>query len=213
MNCSKCGVLACNDLQKSQKNLSEFCPMLNQKELLTKKFQDYNQEEIHKIAVNAAKTEAQGYCQWTRLEEIIDFVRKMGYEKIGLAFCIGLIQEAKTTTKILESQGLEVHSVICKTGGIPKENMGLSDQEKVRPGTEEPICNPIGQAELLNENETDLNLILGLCVGHDTLFIKYSIAPVTVFAVKDRVLAHNPLACVYTNYHITQRFPELNTPK
>ena len=60
------------------------------------------------------------------------------------------------------------------------------------------MCNPIGQAKLLNEAKTDLNIVLGLCVGHDTLFFKYSDAPVTVLAVKDRVLAHNPLGAVYT---------------
>jgi uncharacterized metal-binding protein len=59
------------------------------------------------------------------------------------------------------------------------------------------MCNPIGQALLLNNENTDLNIILGLCVGHDSLFIKYSNAPVTVFAVKDRVLAHNPLGALY----------------
>ena len=59
------------------------------------------------------------------------------------------------------------------------------------------MCNPIAQAELFNQQKTDFNIDLGLCVGHDTLFFKYSEAPVTVFAVKDRVLAHNPLGAIY----------------
>jgi uncharacterized metal-binding protein len=92
---------------------------------------------------------------------------------------------------------LKFDSVICKNGSIPKEYLKIKDSEKVRPGTYEPMCNPIGQATLLNNAHTDLNIILGLCVGHDTLFIKYSKAPVTVFAVKDRVLAHNPIAALY----------------
>ena len=37
-----------------------------------------------------------------------------------------------------------------------------------------------------------------LCVGHDTLFIKHSEAPVTYLIVKDRVLGHNPAAALYT---------------
>ncbi|NLY70124.1 MAG: DUF1847 domain-containing protein, partial [Clostridiales bacterium] len=61
----------------------------------------------------------------------------------------------------------------------------------------EPMCNPIGQAYFLNKEETDFNIVFGLCVGHDSLFIKYSNAPVTVLAVKDRVLAHNPLGALY----------------
>jgi uncharacterized metal-binding protein len=59
------------------------------------------------------------------------------------------------------------------------------------------MCNPIGQAKFLNKAKTDLNILLGLCVGHDSLFIKYSEAPITVFAAKDRVLAHNPLSAIY----------------
>ncbi|MPM98578.1 hypothetical protein SDC9_145766 [bioreactor metagenome] len=59
------------------------------------------------------------------------------------------------------------------------------------------MCNPIGQANFLNSAKTELNIMLGLCVGHDSLFIKCSDAPITVFAVKDRVLAHNPLGALY----------------
>ena len=71
------------------------------------------------------------------------------------------------------------------------------------------MCNPIGQAIFLNEAKTELNIILGLCVGHDSLFIKYSKAPVTVFAVKDRVLGHNPLAVIYQAeaYYKNKLFP------
>ena len=61
----------------------------------------------------------------------------------------------------------------------------------------EPMCNPIAQALLLNEQHTQFNLALGLCVGHDALFCKYSDALVTTLAAKDRVLGHNPLAAVY----------------
>lgn len=65
----------------------------------------------------------------------------------------------------------------------------------------EAMCNPIGQAVILNKKKTDLNIILGLCIGHDILFTKYSQAPVTTLAVKDRVLAHNPLGAIYSRYY------------
>jgi uncharacterized metal-binding protein len=39
---------------------------------------------------------------------------------------------------------------------------------------------------------------MGLCVGHDSLFLKYSNALCTVLAAKDRLLGHNPLAAIYT---------------
>ena len=61
------------------------------------------------------------------------------------------------------------------------------------------MCNPILQAMVLNDGKTDLNVLLGLCVGHDSLFFKYAEAPCTVLAVKDRLLGHNPLAAIYTS--------------
>ncbi|MPN25202.1 hypothetical protein SDC9_172609 [bioreactor metagenome] len=146
---------------------------------------------------NAALVESEGYCKNTRLEEIMEFARKCGYQKLGLAFCTGLSSEAEILCSILKNNGFEVESVICKNGSIPKEHFNIQDSQKVRPGTYEPICNPIGQAMMLNKAKTQLNIMLGLCVGHDTLFIKYSKAPITVFAVKDRVLAHNPLGAIY----------------
>jgi len=60
------------------------------------------------------------------------------------------------------------------------------------------MCNPISQAMVLNDDKTDFNILLGLCVGHDSLFIKYANAYTTVLVVKDRVLGHNPVAALYT---------------
>jgi len=48
-------------------------------------------------------------------------------------------------------------------------------------------------------------VLLGLCVGHDSLFIRQATAPVTVLAVKDRVTGHNPLAALYTSETYYQR--------
>ncbi|KYO68592.1 hypothetical protein ATZ99_01010 [Thermovenabulum gondwanense] len=130
---------------------------------------------------------------------------------MGMAFCIGLSQEAKIVAEILTVNGFEVNSVICKNCSIPKEEINIKENEKVHPNTYEPMCNPIGQAFFLNKAKTDLNIILGLCVGHDSLFIKYSEAPVTVLAVKDRVLGHNPLAAIYLSkgYYRNKLFPEI----
>ncbi len=168
-------------LEKEQNNIKEY----------------YKDEETLNIAHNSALVESEGYCQKTRVEEIIDFAHKCGYKKIGVAFCIGLIKEAQTFCSILRHHGFEVESIVCKNGSIPKSFINITDAEQVRHGTYEPMCNPIGQAILLNEAHTDLNILLGLCVGHDSLFIKHSDAPITVFAVKDRVLCHNPLAAIY----------------
>ena len=111
-------------------------------------------------------------------------------------FCVGLRREAAIVHKIFEGQGLEVISIVCKVGKVPKEALGLSDAQKVAPGSPESMCNPILQALIANHHQSQFNVLLGLCVGHDSLFFRYAEAPCTVLAVKDRLLGHNPLAAV-----------------
>ncbi|NLG65517.1 MAG: DUF1847 domain-containing protein, partial [Actinobacteria bacterium] len=113
------------------------------------------------------------------------------------AFCVGLQREAAVFARVLRANGFTVDSVACKNGSIPKESLGIADADKLSPGEFEPMCNPIGQASLLEKAGTQLNVILGLCVGHDTLFLRSSAAPTTVLAAKDRVLGHNPMAALY----------------
>ncbi|WP_053956958.1 DUF1847 domain-containing protein [Inediibacterium massiliense] len=192
--CAVCSEHYCKkgELEKVPLN----CPC-NEKEEIENIKKLYLEDANYKLAYHSALVEAEGYCEKTRLEEIMDFANKCNFKKLGLAFCIGLSNEAKILSSILKHNGFEVHSVVCKNGSIPKEFLKIEDHKKVRPGTYEAMCNPIGQAIFLNHSKTDLNIILGLCVGHDSLFIKYSDAPITVFAVKDRVLAHNPMSALY----------------
>ena len=89
-------------------------------------------------------------------------------------------------------------SVVCKVGGVPKEEIGITEEQKILIGEEETMCNPIAQAEVLNRAGTELNVLLGLCVGHDSLLFRHAAAYTTVLAAKDRVLGHNPLAAAYT---------------
>lgn len=192
--CAMCKKHSCRsgDLENAPKN----CPC-NEEDTQTEIRKLYEEEENADIARNSALVEAEGYCQKSRLEEIIDFANKCNFKKLGVAFCIGLSKEAEILCSILKENGFDVTSVICKNGSIPKEFINIKDTQKINPSTYEPMCNPIGQAILLNKSKTQLNIILGLCVGHDSLFIKYSDAPITVFAVKDRVLAHNPVGALY----------------
>jgi uncharacterized metal-binding protein len=153
--------------------------------------------------------EAAGYGRLTRLEEIMDFARRSGFSRLGLAHCIGLQREAAVVRRVFKANGFVVEAAACKAGAIPKEAIGLSDRDKLSPGEFESMCNPIGQARLLAESGTEFNVLMGLCVGHDSLFFKHSEAPVTVLAVKDRVLGHNPLAAVYLadSYYHDRLFP------
>lgn len=122
-----------------------------------------------------------------------------------MAFCTGLAHEALVLSEILENHGFEVVTVVCKVGGVPKETIGVKDKEKVKIGQFESMCNPITQAKILNRAKTDFNIMLGLCVGHDSLFLKYIKGFTTIFAVKDRVTGHNPLAALYTHRSYYQK--------
>ena len=162
----------------------------------------YSPREL-KMMLAADKLTEKYYMKKTRIEEVIYFAKEMKYKRLGMAFCIGLRQEAEILDRIL-SRDFKVFSANCKICGIKKSEM--------RPGTkvsEKKVrisCNPIGQAETLNQKKTDLNINLGLCLGHDILFTEHSRAPVTTLAVKDRVLGHNPLGAIYSRFYRLKRF-------
>ena len=134
-----------------------------------------------------------------RVQEICEFAHRMNFKRLGIAFCGGLHDEARILSDILNAQDFEVVSVMCKCGGVPKESIDISDEQKIRSGEFEPMCNPVVQAGILNEEKTDFNILVGLCVGHDSLFLKYSSTFTTVLIAKDRVLGHNPAAALYTS--------------
>jgi uncharacterized metal-binding protein len=129
----------------------------------------------------------------------------MGWHRVGIATCIGLLEESSRLAEILEAQGLEPVSVCCKVGSVDKMQLGLREEDKVRPGTFEPLCNPIAQAEILNRAGTDMNVIMGLCVGHDMIFTRHASAPTTTLVAKDRVTGHNPAAALYGTHFYFKR--------
>lgn len=186
--CAYCQKHSChkNELEKAPIN----CPTKNECDELKNVLIKYDEEENYNIAKASAEVVMDNYGTKPRVREIVDFCAKMGYKKLGLAFCVGLAKEANIFAKILIDHGFEVESVVCKLGSVNREKIGIKNCDV-------PMCNPIAQAYLLNKEKTEFNIVLGLCVGHDTLFFKYSEAPVTVLAVKDRALAHNPLGAIY----------------
>ena len=188
LSCIDCAVKNCN---KMDKTYPEFCLTKNmKKEVFEKAMPRYQEEENHKVMVAAAEVECEHYCKYTRVEEIVAFA-----EKLGIATCVGLLRESRILASILRKHGFEVFGAACKVGTVPKTEVGIPE-ECCKIGIN--MCNPILQAELLNDAGTDLNIIMGLCVGHDSLFIKYSDALVTSGVTKDRVLGHNPAAALYT---------------
>jgi len=186
----------------------EFCITEQFEDTLNRAAEQYEIPDVREFAMAAARQEQACYERIPdrpgitkplkpRIVEIMEFCERMGYRRIGFAFCGGLMTEAMAVNAIFESNGFEVVSAMCKVGGRDKTCLGLTDEDKIRPGGHESMCNPIGQAMVLNDAKTQFNIVLGLCVGHDSLFFKYSEAPVTVLAVKDRLLGHNPLAAIY----------------
>jgi uncharacterized metal-binding protein len=169
-----------------------FCPSKVDDAGIDSAAAEYLDPFVRKVAQASALVEAEGYCRWTRVEEIVQLAKRLGVTRLGIATCISFVDLARTLSAVFESHGFTVASVACKNGGVPKEALGLTDEQKIRPGTYEAMCNPVSQAELLNRAGCELNVVLGLCVGHDSLFFRHSTGLATTLVAKDRVLAHNP---------------------
>lgn len=191
-----------------KKRHPENCISAGSPELLERAKLEYEKPELRSFAVNAAKQTGSVYedvpgapgirrAAKPRIQEEAEFCVLNGYRKVGLAFCGAVQSEAAKMEKFLRSYGLEVVSAMCKIGGVDKDYLGIGEEDKVVPGRREIMCNPVAQAMVLNDAGTEFNLVMGLCVGHDSMFLKYSQAMCSVVAVKDRLLAHNPMAAFY----------------
>lgn len=217
-NCAFCTKRVCpaSDSMQGPDN----CPTKTYENLIKKVLPGYEKAEVAEFARMASIVESSSYARvpWsqapspltTRLEEIISLAANMGYKKLGVAFCVGLSNKAQVLVELLINSGFEVVSVCCKVGGIAKEQIGVKDSQKINPGQYESMCNPIAQAEILNNEGCDFNIMLGLCVGHDSLSLKQVKALTTVFAIKDRLLGHNPLAALYQSRSYYRRLRSSN---
>lgn len=213
--CSRCVTLVCRpEILASETppidSAPDFCPMKLMPDVIGDAMVEYQNADVKEFARQASIQEFECYEQTpegkraknTRIEETIELAKKCGFKKLGLAFCAGLPKEASMLTDILENNGFQVVSARCKVGAAPKETIGIRPDQKIRgPQNWESMCNPISQAKIMNAEKVDLAILLGLCVGHDTLFLKYCKVPVTVLAAKDRVTGHSPLAPLYSSYY------------
>jgi len=193
--CTKCTVFRCRTLEKDRK-VPPFCP--------TEQYPNLAKESIEKnklpenIAIHLAwrqmmdrlanPEKGRDKWSWTRVDEIMEYARIRGMKKLGIGTCFGLMEEAKLLSDILEQNGFEVVSVSCLCGEVNPGDVGIGGQI---------FCNPIMQAELLNQESTELNIMVGLCLGHDILFLRHCKAETTPLVVKDRALGHNTVAALY----------------
>jgi len=192
-SCIDCGAESCHKMDGKN---PPFCLTTNlDPELLEEVMLLYTEDDWNrKVTLASATVEADFYCKMTRVEEIMEFAKRIGAKKIGIATCLGLLNEARIAARIFRKAGFEVYGVACKAGAQPKTAVGIPEYCE---SAGKNMCNPILQAKLLNRAKTDLNVVVGLCVGHDSMFYKYSEALVTTLVTKDRVLAHNPVAALY----------------
>ncbi len=193
--CVKCTIFRCGSREKNKK-VPTSCPTEKYSHLAAETMEKYNLPENQAVmqgwlglmgkVLNPEK--AKEKWSWTRIDEVMEYARIRKMTRLGIATCYALMPESKLLSNILEGNGFNVVSVSCLCGEINPKDMGM-------PG--DIFCNPILQAEVLNKEKTDLNMMVGLCVGHDILFLRYSKAETTPLVVKDRSTGHNPIAALY----------------
>jgi uncharacterized metal-binding protein len=152
---------------------------------------DSNIKDLYnKQSLEIMQTAEDAYVRGSnRVQEIKNFARKAGIKRIGIAYCVSLPKEADSVKEFLSDE-FDVFTVDCKCGKVTKHEMLGCEGKGI-------MCNPAGQAEYLKENNTDLNISMGLCVGHDMIFNQKSVSPVSTLVVKDRPSHNNPMESIH----------------
>jgi len=218
--CHKCNGIKYCAVGRASK-IIENCPMKIYPKVEKEARELYESDEfVKKSTAVASIVEARGYIHWSRLKDTVEYAKGMGYNRLGLAFCVGMLREVKRVAEILENYGFEVISTCCKTGGVKKTEVGIPEEYTMFSKTGYTIgwitCNPAAQALLLNEAKTEMNVIVGLCVGHDITFTHLSEAPVTTLIAKDRSAPHDPTAVLFSHYgneFFSKEFKEMKKNK
>ena len=105
------------------------------------------------------------YGVWTRLEEIIEFAWRAQFNRLGLAFRMGLSKEEARLEMILRNFGVWGGSRLCTRRVAVRRNSWESRMNR-RSARGSSRSSAILSAVKV---KTDLNIVIGLCVGHDTL--------------------------------------------
>ena len=201
--CGSCTKVECRS--NYPEGIPAWCAATRFRDVLERTKTEYSAPDNVDIYRAAAKVVAGGYGRWPRIQEAIEFARELKLKKIGLASCVALLSELGLVAQLFTGAGFDVVSSACQIGKVSPEDRGVKFDTTDRRGL---TCNPIAQAEICNDAGTQLNFILGLCLGHDILFMRQSKAPVSVLIVKDRVTGHNPAAVLYAD-HLRQSLLKL----
>jgi uncharacterized metal-binding protein len=195
IQCGSCTKFACK--KNYPEGIPAWCAATRYQGTLEQTKKEYASGEQLAIYLAAARVLQKGYEKWPRIKEAVEFARELGLKKIGLASCVGLIDELGLVTRLFTAAGFEVVAIACQIGKVSPEERGVAYSTEGNHGL---TCNPIAQAEIFNQEKTELNYLLGLCLGHDILFQQKSKAPVSTLIVKDRVTGHNPAAVLYADH-------------
>jgi hypothetical protein len=169
--CAKCADRKCIRETWKEAELPEFCPMKHKGDVIEAAMEKYDKGETQ-LYYNSTVTEQRAY------------------------------QNVRGRVMAVRPRLLE----IIKLGAVDKTEWRIEGKDKIvalrgDPEGFEAGCNPIVQAEILKSEDTDLNIIVGLCIGHDIQFTSNSATPVTTLIVKDRLTGHNPFSTLYSGYH------------
>lgn len=152
----------------------------------------YNDEENNPVVRASSAVIGQSIADhWPRVREIVSFAREAKAERIGIASCVSFLTETKLLAEILRAEGFEVVDAMCRIGSIRRVEAGACGEDEAR--ADAVTCNPYMQADVLNQSGTDINIIMGLCIGHDMIFTRQSHAWVTTLAIKDQSRTHDEI--------------------
>ena len=173
--------------------IPEYCQANKYIEEIEKSKDEYHKKDNISIYEAACVVGAKKDGFRNRIEEALHFSKQLNLSKIGFAACTALEYDMEILERLFVQEGFSVVCAACQIGRVSAIDRGLPHLQKYV----NSACNPIAQAEILNTEGTELNFIVGLCLGHDILFTKYSNAPVSTLIVKDRMTGNNPSAALY----------------
>ena len=177
----------------SDAGIPEYCQANNYINELETATNEYNKPEALALYKAASIVGQHNNGMTPRIEEALLLAKELKLKRIGFAACSAMEWEMGYLKKLFTREGFQVFTASCQIGRVNAESRGIPEVKDCVRST----CNPIAQAEILNSDDTQLNFILGLCMGHDILFTLYSKAPVSTLIVKDRVTGNNPAAALY----------------
>ena len=194
--CSTCTRLECR--HDYPRGIPPYCLATKYNDVIEKTKTEYGNAEVGDLYLAGGRVIAKGYGKWPRIQEAIELAKELKLSKIGFAFCVALLRESRAITELFTGAGFNTTSVACQVGRVSPEERGVTLASKDYLGL---YCNPLAQAEILNSEGTQLNFILGLCLGHDITFTHYSKALVSTLIAKDRVTGNNPAAALHGFHH------------